>query len=61
MVGITLDLLRKRSEHNDSEISTLEEISLHQQKIRKIENIDRWCRAMKILLLQGNYIRKIGN
>jgi protein TilB len=33
--AVTLELLRKRAEHNDKDIVTLEEISLHQ------ENLDR--------------------
>jgi protein TilB len=33
-------LIRKRSEHNDGEISTLKEITLHQFDIEKIENLD---------------------
>lgn len=32
---VTEDLVRKRAEHNNLEISTLEEISLHQQDIEK--------------------------
>jgi len=61
MVKITLELIRKRSEHNEGEISTLEEIALHQQNIDKIQLIDRHCRNLKILLLQHNLISKIEN
>ncbi|XP_017883352.1 protein tilB homolog isoform X2 [Ceratina calcarata] len=61
MSRITLDLLRKRSEHNEGEISTLEEIALHQENIEKIELIDKVCKHLKILLLQHNLIRKIEN
>jgi hypothetical protein len=32
---VTLDLLRKRAEHNSGEISSLEEVSLHQQDIER--------------------------
>lgn len=32
---VTEDLVRKRSEHNNCEITTLEELSLHQQDIEK--------------------------
>ena len=49
MVCITEQLVRKRAEHNEGLISTLEEISLHQQEIEKIENLDKWCRELKIL------------
>ena len=43
------------------QISTLEEISLHQLDIEKIEHIDKWCREMKILYLHNNLICKIEN
>ncbi|KAK7100090.1 dynein axonemal assembly factor 11-like [Littorina saxatilis] len=61
MVRITEDLVRKRAEHNELEISTLEEISLHQQDIERIEHLDRWCRELKILYLQSNLIPRIEN
>ncbi|CAE1329435.1 LRRC6 [Acanthosepion pharaonis] len=61
MVRITEDLIRKRAEHNNCEISTLEEVSLHQQDIERIENLDKWCRELKILYLQSNLIPKIEN
>ncbi|XP_058447987.1 protein tilB [Malaya genurostris] len=61
MVRITEQLIRKRSEHNELVIGTLEELSLHQEDIEKIEHIDRWCRELKILLLQSNLIPKIEN
>lgn len=61
MVKITLDLLRKRSEHNNSILDTLEEIALHQYMIRKIELIGDVCRNLQILLLQNNKIRRIEN
>ena len=61
MGKITLELIRKRSEHNEGVISTLEEISLHQFEIDKIENLDLYCRHLKILFLQNNIIEKIEN
>ncbi|KAG8243680.1 Protein tilB [Homalodisca vitripennis] len=61
MVFITEELVRKRSEHNDRVISTLEELSLHQEDIEKIEHLQNWCRDLKILLLQSNLIAKIEN
>lgn len=61
MVRITENLVRKKAEHNDLEISTLEEVSLHQQDIEKIEHLDKWCRELKILYLQSNLIPKIEN
>ncbi|XP_071836051.1 dynein axonemal assembly factor 11-like [Apostichopus japonicus] len=61
MVKITENLIRKRAEHNNLEISTLEELSLHQQDIERIEHIDKWCRDLRILYLQSNLIPKIEN
>jgi protein TilB len=61
MVKITLDLIRKRAEHNEGVISTLEEISLHQYEIDKIENLELFCRHLKILFLQNNIIEKLEN
>lgn len=58
--SVTEELIRKRSEHNEGEISTLEELSLHQENIDKIECIQNWCRDLKILLLQSNLISKLG-
>lgn len=58
---VTEQLIRKKSEHNELIIGTLEELSLHQEDIEKIEHIQNWCRDLKILLLQGNLISKIEN
>jgi protein TilB len=60
LILVTVDLVRKRSEHNEGDISTLEEIALHQENIDRIEGLDKWCRDLKILLLQSNLIPKIG-
>jgi protein TilB len=61
MVRITVELLRRRSEHNEGELSTLEEISLHQFDIERIENLDKYCRHLKILYLQNNIIPRMEN
>jgi len=55
---ITLDLLRRRSEHNEGLVSTLEELALHQEELEAIGPIlGRTCgRTLKILLLQNNVI-----
>jgi protein TilB len=34
---------------------------LHQENIERIENVQDWCRELKILLFQSNLIPKIGN
>ncbi|KAG5443336.1 Protein tilB [Clonorchis sinensis] len=61
MVRITEELIRKRAEHNEGEIFSLEELSLHQQNLERIEHVDRWCRDLKILYLQNNLIPRIEN
>lgn len=61
MPRITEELLRKRAEHNEGRLSTLEEVALHQLEIEKIENLDKLCRHIKILLLHNNIIEKIEN
>ncbi|XP_038616235.1 protein tilB homolog isoform X2 [Tachyglossus aculeatus] len=61
MKQITEELIRSRAEHNNGEIFSLEELSLHQQEIEKLEHIDKWCRDLKILYLQNNLIAKIEN
>ncbi|KAM3603943.1 uncharacterized protein V6R79_004402 [Siganus canaliculatus] len=61
MVYITEDLVRGRAEHNEGQIFSLEEVSLHQQDIERIEHIDRWCRDLRILYLQNNLIPRIEN
>ncbi|GAW83657.1 hypothetical protein, conserved [Plasmodium gonderi] len=58
---IDLDLIKKKSEHNEGLIEDLEEIALHQLQINKIEFINIHCRNLKILLLQNNLIEKIEN
>ncbi|XP_050926193.1 dynein axonemal assembly factor 11 isoform X2 [Lates calcarifer] len=61
MVYITEDMVRRRAEHNECEIFSLEEVSLHQQDIERIEHVDRWCRDLRILYLQNNLIPRIEN
>jgi protein TilB len=61
MVVLDYNLLRKRSEHHDDLLSDLEEISLHQEEIEKIDFIGGYCRHLRILLLQNNVISKIEN
>ncbi|XP_032420427.1 dynein axonemal assembly factor 11 isoform X1 [Xiphophorus hellerii] len=61
MVYITEELIRRRAEHNGCEILSLEEVSLHQQDIERIEHVDRWCRELRILYLQNNLIPRIEN
>ncbi|XP_071348124.1 dynein axonemal assembly factor 11 isoform X2 [Trachinotus anak] len=52
-------MVRRRAEHNECEIFSLEEVSLHQQDIERIEHLDRWCRDLRILYLQNNLIPRI--
>ncbi|KFP78642.1 Protein tilB, partial [Acanthisitta chloris] len=61
-LSVTEDLVRRRAEHNDCEIFSLEEISLHQQENFFVDlTLKQWCRDLKILYLQNNLIPKIEN
>eukprot|EP00033_Pygsuia_biforma_P004279 GCRY01004692.1.p1 GENE.GCRY01004692.1~~GCRY01004692.1.p1 ORF type:complete len:408 (+),score=83.49 GCRY01004692.1:267-1490(+) len=59
MVFITEDLIRKRAEHNEGQLSNLKEVTLHQQNIEKISVIGSSCKNLEILFLQSNLIPKI--
>lgn len=62
MPVITRELLRKRSEHNEGIISTLEEITLHQEELENInEVLGMTCKKIKILYLQNNIISRMEN
>ena len=61
MAIINAKLLKKRSEHHDGLLIDLEELSLHQQGIEKIEYIGSVCTRLRILLLQNNLISRIEN
>lgn len=59
MVALTLELIRSKAEHHDGLLSELEELSLHQLQIEKIESVSAVCPRLKILYLQNNLISKI--
>ncbi|CAM9468839.1 unnamed protein product [Chrysoparadoxa australica] len=62
MPHITLDMLRRKAEHNEGLIHTLEELSLHQEELERInEVLGSNCRKLQILYLQNNIIPKIEN
>ena len=61
MAPITERMVRSRAEHNEGRLSNLEEVSLHQQNIERIEHLDKLCRNLKILYLQNNVIGKLQN
>ena len=56
MSRLTEELIRRKAEHHDGLISDLEEISLHQLELERIEVIGTLCRKLKILYLQNNII-----
>ena len=59
---LTRELIRKRSEHNEGVISTLEELTLHQEELVAIAPcLGQICRKLKILYLQNNIISKMEN
>jgi len=62
MPHLTRALIRKRAEHNEGIISSLEEISLHQEELEGIrEVLGTTCRKLKIVYLQNNIIPKMEN
>mmetsp|Transcript_32691 Transcript_32691/g.63873 ORF Transcript_32691/g.63873 Transcript_32691/m.63873 type:complete len:441 (-) Transcript_32691:162-1484(-) len=62
MVQIDEQLLRGRAEHNDCCLSTLKEVSLHQQNLEGINRaLTRLCPELQILYLQHNLINRIQN
>jgi protein TilB len=62
MPVITRELLRRRAEHNEGILSTLEEVTLHQEELEGInEVLGTTCRRLRILYLQNNLIGRIEN
>lgn len=62
MVIIDEAMLRKRAEHNDKNLSSLEEVSLHQSNIEGISRcVGNLCPLLKILYLQNNLIPRLEN
>ena len=61
MASLTEELLKKSAEHNEGRLTNLEEVSLHQRELKKIENLDKLCRHLKILYFQNNIIEKMEN
>lgn len=59
MPFIDADLLRKKAEHNEGMLSTLEEISLHQLDLESMAGLDQYCRHLKIVYLQNNLIERL--
>ena len=58
--AITIEMVRKRAEHNDGCLSTLEEVAMHQDEIGEITNVfERYSPHLKIIYLQNNYIEKM--
>uniref|UniRef100_S4RSG3 Leucine-rich repeat-containing protein 6 n=1 Tax=Petromyzon marinus TaxID=7757 RepID=S4RSG3_PETMA len=58
---VTEALVRSRAEHNNGELFSLEELSLHQQQIERLQHLDVWCRHLKTLYLHNNVIPRIEN
>mmetsp|Transcript_11850 Transcript_11850/g.39263 ORF Transcript_11850/g.39263 Transcript_11850/m.39263 type:complete len:348 (-) Transcript_11850:442-1485(-) len=57
-LALTEDLIRRKAEHNEGMLSTLEEVALHQLDIDRIETLNH-CRQLKIVYLQSNLISRI--
>lgn len=60
MARITLEMLRRRAEHNDGLLLSLEEVALHRQGLERLEGLQEACPRLKIALLQDNLIPRIG-
>lgn len=56
---ITEELIRKKTEHHDGLLGDLNEISLHQLEIERIEVLGGLCRKLQIVYLQNNVISRI--
>ena len=56
---LTLELIKKKTEHHDGLLADLEEITLHQLELERIEVLGTVCRKLQILYLQNNIISKI--
>ena len=61
MPRLTRELLRRKAEHHEGILPDLEEISLHQLELERIEVVGDICRKIQILYLQNNIIPKIEN
>ncbi|KAL2621935.1 hypothetical protein R1flu_002140 [Riccia fluitans] len=61
MGPITVEMIRKRSEHNDGVLETLEELVLQEEGIDKIETLGRLCPNLKILYMPNNLIPRLEN
>ena len=54
MVKLTEQLIRKKAEHHDGPLTTLEELTLHQLELERIEPVlGSVCRKLRILYLQN--------
>ena len=51
----------QKAEHNDGCLSTLQELTLHQQNIERVDLLGHACRGLKILYLQNNLISRLEN
>lgn len=61
MSRITEELIRKKAEHHDGLLAELEELSLHQLELERIEVVGTVCRKLRILYLQNNIIPRLEN
>ena len=60
--ALTVEMLRKRSEHNEGILSSMEEVAMHQDEIGEITKVfEKYSPHLKIIYLQNNYIEKIQN
>ena len=55
-----MPLLRRRTEHHEGGLDTLEEVALHQEDLTDLGQLPVWCPRLQVLLLQGNLLNQLG-
>eukprot|EP00835_Amoeboradix_gromovi_P001742 NODE_86_length_22163_cov_0.379442.p5 type:complete len:401 gc:universal NODE_86_length_22163_cov_0.379442:94-1296(+) len=58
-IMLTVNLIKRRSEHFDGELGKLEEITLHQFDLENIDILPKICPRLKLLYLQGNQLTQL--
>ncbi|KAH8965779.1 hypothetical protein BDL97_04G133800 [Sphagnum fallax] len=59
--GITEEMIRRRSEHNECVLYTLEELVLQEEGIERIDTLGVLCPHLRILYMPNNLIACLGN
>jgi protein TilB len=59
--GITEEMIRRRSEHNECVLYTLEELVLQEEGIERIDTLGILCPHLRILYMPNNLIACLEN